>query len=107
MKDCIFCSIVTGDPAKLIWQNDIAVAFKSITPQAPVHILVVPREHIENLDHLENSELAGKLLLAAREVAHSAGLKGAWQLRVNNGAQVGQTVFHLHFHLLGGKEMAE
>jgi histidine triad (HIT) family protein len=107
MNDCIFCSIARGETGTLIWENDVAVAFNTISPQAPVHILVAPKEHIENLDHLEDVELAGKILLAAREVAHAAGIKGGWRVRVNNGAKAGQTVPHLHLHVMGGKEMAE
>jgi histidine triad (HIT) family protein len=107
MENCIFCSIANGDPEKLIWQNEVAVAFKDIHPAAPVHILVAPKQHVENLDHLEDTELAGKLLMAVREVAHQSGLKGGWKVKVNNGSSVGQTVPHLHFHILGGKELAE
>lgn len=107
MEDCIFCSIARGESGTLIWENEVAVAFNTIQPQAPVHILVVPKQHIENLDHLEDAALAGRLLLATREVAHTAGVKGAWRVRVNNGTKAGQTIAHLHFHVLGGKEMAE
>ena len=105
--DCLFCGIANGGPEKLIWQNDVAAAFEDIHPQAPVHILVVPKQHIENLDHLDDPELAGKLLLAVREVAHAAGVKGAWKVKINKGEKAGQVVFHLHFHILGGKDMSE
>ena len=107
MEDCIFCKIAGGDPKNFVWQNDVAVAVKDLYPKAPVHVLVMPRQHMPNLDHLEDSELAGKLLLAVREVAHAVGLKGRWQMRVNNGRTVGQSIDHLHFHILGGKEMPE
>jgi histidine triad (HIT) family protein len=107
MEDCIFCSIANGKMGTLIWSNDVASAFADIHPTAPVHILVVPKRHIENLDQLDEPELAAQLLLAVREVAHQAGVKGGWKLKVNNGAAVGQTVPHLHFHILGGKELAE
>ncbi|MDB5178091.1 MAG: histidine triad nucleotide-binding protein [Patescibacteria group bacterium] len=103
--DCLFCSIANGDAEKLVWQNDIAAAFKDIHPQAAVHILVVPKQHILNLDHLDDPELAGQLLLAVREVAHAVGLKGGWRVRVNNGRSAGQVVDHLHFHVLGGQEL--
>ncbi len=92
---------------ELVWQNEVAAAFKDIHPKAPVHILVAPKQHIESLDDLEDAELAGELLLATRRVAHEAGLIGGWRLQVNNGAGVGQSVPHLHFHILGGKAMAE
>jgi histidine triad (HIT) family protein len=103
MNDCLFCSIANGDPSKLVWHNDVAAAFNDLHPKAPVHILVVPKQHIENLDHLDDPELAGKLLLAVREVAHAAGLKGGWRVRVNNGRPAGQVVDHLHFHVSGTK----
>lgn len=105
--DCLFCSIANGDPTKLIWENEVAAAFNDIHPKAPVHILVVPKQHIENLDQLDDTELAGKLLLAVREVAHQAGVKGAWKVKINNGEGAGQVVPHLHFHILGGQEMGE
>jgi len=107
MEDCIFCSIANGDPDKLVWQNDVAAAFKDLHPKSPVHVLVVPKQHIGNLDDLDDQELAGKLVMAVREVAEKTGIKGAWRLSVNNGAKVGQSVPHLHFHLRGGEAMAE
>lgn len=107
MNDCIFCSIANGDKEKLVWHNDVAVAFKDLYPKAPVHVLVVPKQHIENLNDLADPELAGKLLLAVREVAETMGVKDGWKLKVNNGAKVGQTVPHLHFHIMGGKELSE
>ena len=107
MKDCLFCSIANGDPAKLVWQNEVAAAFNDIHPKAPVHILVASKRHIGSIDELEDPQLAGQLVMAVREVAHQAGLKGRWRLQVNNGRAVGQTIEHLHFHILGGKDMAE
>ena len=108
MRECIFCLIANSDDsAKLIWQNPIAAAFKSITPTAPVHVLLVPKRHITNLDDLDDPVLAGQLMMAAREVAEKMNVKGAWRLRANNGALAGQTVHHLHFHILGGTEMTE
>lgn len=103
MEDCLFCKIANGDPGKLVWHNDVAAAFNDIHPDAPVHILVVPKTHIENLDHLEDPALAGRLLLATRAVAQAAGIQGAWRVRVNNGVGAGQVVPHLHFHVLGQK----
>lgn len=107
MNDCLFCSIANGDPSKLVWQNDMAAAFNDIYPKAPVHILVVPKSHLANLDELEDKDLAGKLLMAVREAAHDAGLKGRYRVMINNGKTVGQSVEHLHFHILGGKEFSE
>jgi histidine triad (HIT) family protein len=104
MEDCIFCSIAnSNNREKLIWQNDVAAAFNDISPKTPVHILVVPKKHVENLDDLEDEKLAGELLLAVREVAHKAGLAGRFRVALNNGRQAGQVVDHLHFHVLGQK----
>jgi len=106
-NECLFCGIANGDKSKLFWENEVAAAFKDIHPKTPVHILVVPKQHVLNLDELDNQELAGQLLMAVREVAQKAGIKGGWRLQVNNGRSAGQVVDHLHFHLLGGKELAE
>jgi histidine triad (HIT) family protein len=103
MEDCIFCSIANGDSDKLVWQNDVAVAFKALHPDAPVHLLVVPKKHVQSLDQLEDAQLAGQLLMAAREVAHVSGVQNAWRLRVNTGARGGQVIHHLHFHVLGAR----
>ncbi|HVQ43411.1 MAG TPA: HIT domain-containing protein [Candidatus Saccharimonadia bacterium] len=107
MDTCIFCKIANGDPAELVWSNDVAAAFNDLYPKSPVHVLVVPKQHIENLDHLDDPKLAGQLLLAVREVAHQAGLKSAWRMGVNNGSSVGQSVPHLHFHIRGGEKMTD
>jgi histidine triad (HIT) family protein len=101
MNDCLFCSIANGDPANLVWQNDVAAAFKDIHPKAPIHLLIVPKVHVEKLDDLEDMALAGKLLMAVREVANSVGLKGRFRVALNNGRPAGQVIDHLHFHLLG------
>lgn len=107
MNDCIFCKIAHKELGELIWENDVAAAFHDHSPKAPVHVLVVPKLHITNLDDLEDEVLAGKLVMAVRAVATQVGVKNAWRLRVNNGAKVGQSVPHLHFHVLGGEQMAE
>jgi histidine triad (HIT) family protein len=101
MKDCLFCSIANGDAEKLVWQNDVAAAFKDIHPKAPVHLLVVPKVHVEKLDDLDDEALAGQMLMAVREVAHAAGLKGRFRVALNNGRPAGQVIDHLHFHVLG------
>ena len=90
MDSCIFCSIANGDAAKLVWQNDVAAAFNDIHPKAPVHLLVVPKQHIENLDALDDAELGGQLLMAVREAAHGAGLKGRFRVMLNNGRPAGR-----------------
>jgi histidine triad (HIT) family protein len=107
MKDCLFCSIANDEPSKLVWENDVAAAFNDIYPKAPVHILVVPKKHFTSLDHLDDPELAGQLLMAVREVAHAAGLKGRYRVGLNNGRPAGQVVDHLHFHVLGQKSAAD
>lgn len=94
-KDCIFCSIANGDPSKLIWQNDIAAAFKSINPEAKIHVLVVPKLHIKNIDALDDEELAGRLIMAVREVIRQLGLVEANKLMVQ-----GIEIDHLHFHVM-------
>ncbi|HSX02783.1 MAG TPA: HIT domain-containing protein [Candidatus Saccharimonadia bacterium] len=103
MNDCLFCSIAHGPADRLVWQNEVAAAFNDIHPKAPVHILVVPKRHIENLDALDDPELGGQLLMAAREVAHAAGLRGRFRLALNNGRPAGQVIDHLHLHVLGQK----
>lgn len=100
--DCLFCSIANGPTDKLIWQNQVAVAFKDIHPKAPVHLLIVPKQHYDRLDDLQDEALSGQLLQAVRQVAEQEGLKGAYRVGINNGPQAGQIIEHLHLHLLGG-----
>lgn len=95
MNDCIFCSIANGDPDKLIWQNDVAVAFKSISPEAKVHVLVVPKRHVKNIDALDDEKLAGQLVMAVREVIKMLGLVEANKVMVQ-----GIEINHLHFHIM-------
>jgi histidine triad (HIT) family protein len=106
-EDCLFCGIANGEESKLVWSNEVAAAFNDIHPKAPVHILVVPRHHYDSLDDLEDQELAGKLLLAVREVAHNAGLKGRYRVALNTGRPAGQIIDHIHFHILGTKSADE
>ncbi len=107
MQDCLFCNITAGKMNNLIWENDIAVAFKDIHPKAPTHILIVPKAHVANLDELDDAELAGRLLMATREVAKQAGVAGNYRLTTNNGEGAGQIIHHLHFHLLSGMKPTE
>jgi histidine triad (HIT) family protein len=99
MNDCIFCSIVR-DGTKLIWQNDWVAALNDIDPDAPVHVLIVPKMHIPRLSDLSDPLLAGELMLAVREVAELAGTSDQFQVAINNGQQAGQLVDHLHIHVL-------
>ncbi len=107
MEDCIFCKIVRGEMGELVWENDVAAAFRDIQPKSPVHVLVVPKKHVTNLNDLDDPQLAGELVMAVRAVASEVGVKDGWRLSVNNGQQVGQSVMHLHFHVRGGEQMAE
>lgn len=106
---CIFCRIAAGDiPAKIVAHDDDAVAFRDIDPKAPTHILVIPRRHIASARKLEPADaaLAGRLLLMATSIAASEGIADSgYRLVVNTGAEGGQSVDHLHVHLLGGRVM--
>lgn len=107
-EDCIFCKIVAGDlPSEMVYEDDDIVAFKDANPAAPTHLLVIPRDHIVNLKDAsdEHAELLGKLNLVAQEVAAGAGLDD-FRLVQNNGAGAGQTVFHIHYHVLGGRDLS-
>ena len=106
--DCIFCAIVAGDiPADVVRATDRAVAFRDLDPQAPTHVLVVPRAHHENAAALAaaDPEVLAELLEVAAAVAEKDGLDGAYRLVFNTGAEAGQSVFHAHLHLLGGRPM--
>ncbi|ACF12409.1 histidine triad (HIT) protein [Chlorobaculum parvum NCIB 8327] len=107
--DCIFCKIAAGHiPANLIYKNDHVAAFHDLNPVAPVHILIIPLEHISSLSELtdSDSEIAGQILLTARVVAEKMGVLGSgYRLVFNNGADALQSVGHIHAHLIGGKTM--
>jgi histidine triad (HIT) family protein len=106
-SDCLFCKIIAGDiPSDGVYEDDVCIAFNDITPQAPKHILIVPREHIDSLDTAAESNRAalGHLLLAAADIARKQGIADdGYRVVVNTNADGGQTVFHLHMHLLGGR----
>ena len=108
-QDCIFCKIVAGGiPAAKIFEDERAVVFRDINPQAPTHALVIPREHIASLNEAgENDEaLLGHLLLVAARVAREEGLEeSGYRTVINTGAGAGQSVFHIHVHLLGGRAL--
>jgi len=109
MGDCIFCKIAAKEiPAALIYEDDQLVAFGDVNPQAPVHILIIPREHIPSLGHLDpgHDQLAGRALRLAAELAKGKGLgESGYRVVVNSGPDAGQSVGHLHFHVLGGRVM--
>ena len=106
-QDCIFCKIVEGNiPASVVYKDDRCIAFNDIEPQAPTHILVIPRVHIESLDTAgeDQKELIGHLMLTAAKIARDKGFSDAgYRVVANTNADGGQTVFHLHVHLLGGR----
>lgn len=107
MPDCIFCKIVDGSiPSDKVFEDDKCFAFNDITPQAPTHILIVPREHVDSLDKASDnhSEILGHLLLTAAEIARAKGFAdNGYRAVINTNADGGQTVFHLHVHLLAGR----
>jgi histidine triad (HIT) family protein len=104
---CLFCRIATGEiPAKKIYEDDEVIAFHDINPQAPTHVLVVPRKHVATLDAMSEADahLIGNVLLRAAQIARDQQLTSdGYRVVVNTGEAAGQTVFHIHFHLLGGR----
>lgn len=108
MPDCLFCSIVAGDiPADVVLSTDHIVAFRDIAPQAPTHVLVIPREHHVNVGELASSapHVSAALLQAAKQIAEEEGIGDAYRLVFNTGAGAGQSVFHVHAHVLGGRDL--
>lgn len=109
MSDCLFCRMVAGEiKPDLVYQDADLIAFRDVAPQAPTHVLIVPRKHIASLDaaRAEDAELLGKLLLAAQKIARQEGIAASGYRTVNNcNADAGQSVFHIHVHLLGGKKL--
>jgi len=106
--DCLFCKIIKGEiPSDKVFENDQIIAFKDINPKARVHILVVPKKHIESIKHLEeiDKELIGEMFLAARKIAKEQNLEG-YKLVINVGREGGQLIDHLHLHLLSGDASA-
>lgn len=108
MAECPFCRIVQGDlPSKKVYEDDEVYAFDDIHPQAPTHVLVVPKKHIRGLPEAkaEDSQVIGHCLCVAAAIARECNLQGSYRVVCNSGARAGQSVFHLHFHLLGGRDM--
>ena len=108
MSDTIFSKIINREiPAEIIYEDDLALAFKDISPQAPVHFLVIPKKPIPQISAAqpEDQALLGHLLLTAKQVAEQAGLGNGYRVVINNGADGGQTVYHLHLHVLGGRQL--
>ena len=108
--NCIFCKIIAGDiPSAKVYEDDAVFAFRDIHPQTPVHILVVPKEHIVSAAEIDgsNSALVARCFEAMAKIAKAEGLDGGYRVITNAGPDSGQTVMHLHFHLLGGKQLGE
>ena len=107
-NSCVFCRIAAGKaPARTVYEDDRIIAFDDIHPMAPTHILVIPRRHIENVAQAEaaDASLLGEMMLAAAKIAQAEGIGGEFRLVTNSGAGAGQSIFHLHMHLLGGRRM--
>jgi len=107
-SDCLFCKIVAGTiPAKRVFEDEQSIAFADINPQAPTHLLIIPKEHLASLAHAaaENAAGLGHLVFVATELARTYDLAKGYRLVINTGDDGGQTVHHLHIHLLGGRHM--
>ncbi len=109
MGNCIFCNIIEGEiPSSKVYENEYVYAFNDISPVAPVHVLIIPKQHIESINDLneENAELISKIFLSAAEIAKQLGVENSgYRVVTNCGPDAGQTVEHVHFHLLGGRDM--
>lgn len=108
MSDCIFCKIAEGEiPSEIVYQDDKIVVFKDAAPQAPAHVLIIPRKHMASLDDTspEDAELLGYIMLKVKEIAAAQGMDNGYRLVINCGEDGQQTVKHLHFHLLGKRKM--
>lgn len=108
MNDCIFCKIISGEiPANKLYEDEELLAFLDMHPQAPTHFLVIPKKHIKGPGAMEaeDAELIGKLIKKGGDLARENGIGSGFRLVMNNGAVAGQTVFHIHLHVLGGRTM--
>jgi len=110
MTECIFCCIAGGElPANIIYQDERVIAFRDVNPQAPIHIIIVPKKHIGSVLELSpaDKDLVGQIHLAAAKISQNEGVaETGFRLVVNTGRHAGQSVPHLHYHLLGGRELA-
>ncbi len=105
---CIFCKIINKEiPADIVYEDDDILAFNDIAPQAPTHILAIPKQHIDSLADLKDMGIAGKLLSVLKKLAKEKGFnESGYRIVINHGRHGGQAVAHLHFHLLGGRQMS-
>ena len=109
MDDCLFCKIIDGEiPADIVYESETAIAFRDINPQAPTHVLIIPRKHIATINDIEEEDqlIVGSLYAAARDIAREEGYaESGYRAVMNCNADAGQTVFHIHLHLLAGRPM--
>jgi histidine triad (HIT) family protein len=107
--NCLFCKVLSGDiPADIVYESETALAFRDINPQAPTHVLIIPRKHIATINDIaiEDQEIVGSLYSAAREIAASEGIaEDGYRAVMNCNEGAGQTVFHVHLHLIGGRDL--
>ena len=109
MSDCLFCKIIAGTiPSTKVYEDEVCYAFRDIAPQAPTHILVVPKTHIESINGItaENGAAVAHIFQVIPAIARAEGLENGYRVVSNCGSDAGQTVFHLHFHILGGKALS-
>ena len=109
MSDCLFCKIIAGDiPSTKVYEDEKILAFRDIAPQAPCHVLVIPKAHIADVNGInpENSAVVAHIFQVIPQIAKAEGLENGYRVVSNCGADAGQTVQHLHFHILGGKQLA-
>ena len=107
--DCLFCKIIAGDiPSTKVYEDDLVYAFRDINPQAPTHILVIPKAHIDSVNGItrDNSSVVAHIFEVIPGIAKAEGLENGYRVVSNCGQDAGQTVFHLHFHILGGKALS-
>lgn len=107
MSDCLFCKIVKGQiPATIVGESDHCIAFHDIAPQAPVHVLVVPKKHYRSMHDMPDGSVLGAMAMLGRQVAKELGIaEGGYRAVINTGDDGGQTVHHIHMHILGGRKM--
>ena len=110
MEDCIFCKIIAGKvPSQILYQDEQVIAFRDISPQAPVHVLIIPKKHIPTIAHLSEADasLAGHMIITANQLAKKEGIaEKGYRLAISCGKEGGQVVPHLHLHLLGGRQLS-
>ena len=109
MSDCLFCKIVAGEiPSEKLYEDDDLMAFWDISPQAPKHLLVIPKKHLVDASDVqeEDEKLVGKMVRIGAQIAAENGISDGFRMVINNGADAGQLVFHIHMHILGGRPMS-